>query len=474
MEDIYDSVANVFRQKVPIAKYGTVVHRNPVGGYAYNESDSPLKSEILLYLDTTERDLLLLCDGTQTVHEISHKLTEKHGVTFERVCAIIDLFLWQNVIEFKTTKGLSSFEFTVTGDLSGYLPMHLVIELTSKCNFRCSHCYRESEPDKGDILPLSIIRQSITYLVQRGCGIIEITGGEPLMNPEALEFLKFCCNLPLQVVVLSTNGYFIDENFISEVKEYIQLHKLVFSVTIDSSSPYFHDMHRGVEGSWERAVNAARLIAGNKGMVRIVMNILPGNMEDTLNTLLLARNIGAFAFALNPIVSIGRGIGIDYTSVKKTILEKYQEDMRSIYAEHRDFIYISPPEVEQEIQNENCGLAHRSWTIGASGEVRPCVMIPEGLLSLGNIITDTIEKISVNPVIALLRSFRSPGAFSECNSCEYNTFCSYCIFRGICAAQEHTSCNIIRKHGLLEYINTNKIGNYRCELETPDTLSFRR
>lgn len=474
MQDIYSVIEDSFREQVPVVKGGRILFCNPDGGYVSSEPNAqPLKGVGMICLDRLGRDLLLLCDGTQTLGEIVLILQGEHKVPLERICALADIFHWQDVIDLKVVKERDKLGISVRGDVSRYIPMHLAIELTSKCNFRCSHCYRESGPDQVDMLPLGIVGQAITDLAQRGCEIIEVTGGEPLMHPEALEFLKLCCNLPFEKVALATNGYFLDEGFIYELKDHIQSKKLIVSITIDSSSPAFHDSHRAVDGSWKRAVDAVELIAGEKGMTRVVMNIFPENMDDVEETLLLAKNIGAVIFAANMALPFGRGAEIDWTSVEEMKVKKFQDDWKSINSNHADFLFKPSIGIEEQLNKENCGLGHRSWTIGASGEVRPCIMMPEGLLPLGNIGSDSVENISTNPVIPLLRRFRSPGAFPECNFCEYRSFCSYCLQRAICAAQEYGSCMRLRNHPLEEYIHRENIGHYRCQIVKPSLL-FQR
>ncbi len=472
MEDIYHVIMDSFKQKVPVLKDGRNIICNPDGGYVFNEgATQPLKGVGLVCLDRLRKDLLLLCDGTHSVEEIGQILEGEYKAPFERICALVDLLHWQDIIELKATKEKDRLEISISGDVSRYIPMHLAIELTSRCNFRCTHCYRGSGPEKDDILPLGVVRQAITDLTERGCGVIEVTGGEPLMHSEALEFLKLCCNLPyLKIVVLLTNGYFLDKEFIYELKDYIQLKKLIFSITIDSSLPDFHDNHRKFEGSWKRAVDAIELIAKERGMVRVVMNVLPENMDDIKETLLLAKSIGATIFAPNIALPFGRGAEVNWTSVEEIKLKKFQDDWKYINSKYADFLFKPPAGVEEEVNKGNCGLGHRSWTIGPSGEVRPCIMMPEGLLPLGNIRTDSVEKISINPVIPLLQRLRSPGTFPECSFCKYNNFCPYCLQRAICATQEYNSCAILKDHGLEEYINRENIGHYRCQIVTPNLL----
>ena len=64
------------------------------------------------------------------------------------------------------------------------------IELTSKCNERCIHCYIPHE-DKLYNIDNNLYFQTIKQLKDIGIISISLSGGEPMLHPNFLEFLKY-------------------------------------------------------------------------------------------------------------------------------------------------------------------------------------------------------------------------------------------------------------------------------------------
>lgn len=58
------------------------------------------------------------------------------------------------------------------------------VELTNRCNLRCSHCYTESTPFSGerDLLSLADYKRILGELRNVGCSKIQFIGGEPTLN----------------------------------------------------------------------------------------------------------------------------------------------------------------------------------------------------------------------------------------------------------------------------------------------------
>lgn len=70
------------------------------------------------------------------------------------------------------------------------------------CNLRCSYCdtaYAWEGGEKFDIAELT------ARAVNSGCGLVEVTGGEPLVHPETCALLQSLLDAGLEVL-LETNG----------------------------------------------------------------------------------------------------------------------------------------------------------------------------------------------------------------------------------------------------------------------------
>lgn len=70
------------------------------------------------------------------------------------------------------------------------------------CNLRCSYCDSEyAFYDGNDMSVESVIDEVKKY----GCGLVEITGGEPLFQKESLDLMKKLCDENFEVM-LETSG----------------------------------------------------------------------------------------------------------------------------------------------------------------------------------------------------------------------------------------------------------------------------
>ena len=94
---------------------------------------------------------------------------------------------------------------------------YLTIETTRKCNMRCAHCLR------GDAQDVDIDYKHIDNLLDQTevIGHLDITGGEPTLNLNALEYiLNGLCKrgIPLLGFGLNTNGLIYSEKLINLIK----------------------------------------------------------------------------------------------------------------------------------------------------------------------------------------------------------------------------------------------------------------
>ena len=64
-------------------------------------------------------------------------------------------------------------------------PVGAMIELTSRCNLNCSHCYNASRSESND-LSSNEWKNIIQQLCEMRIGTILFTGGEPLMAGDLL------------------------------------------------------------------------------------------------------------------------------------------------------------------------------------------------------------------------------------------------------------------------------------------------
>lgn len=81
-----------------------------------------------------------------------------------------------------------------------------LLELTDACNLRCPVCFAQS-PRGGHREFGDLMADVQAFLNQRGSlDILQLSGGEPLLHPHLLEIIDGCRELPIDHVMINTNG----------------------------------------------------------------------------------------------------------------------------------------------------------------------------------------------------------------------------------------------------------------------------
>jgi len=129
----------------------------------------------------------------------------------------------------------------------------LVIEVTRKCQFTCEHCLR------GNMQNKNIDLQNITDLLEKNnvedIGNVTFTGGEPSINPDAIEFFIQECkrlNISVNSFYIATNGAKYTEKFLIATMKLYSLCQDKISCSLQLSRSYAHDSEGQNESEIEK------------------------------------------------------------------------------------------------------------------------------------------------------------------------------------------------------------------------------
>ena len=131
---------------------------------------------------------------------------------------------------------------------------NLHIEITSKCNERCVHCYIPHDAKVSSIEP------DLFYDVLNQCKNMRLlhltlSGGEPMLHKNFCDFLRKCKEYDFSVNVLS-NLTLLDDEIIKEMKMNPLLGVQVSLYSMDSN---IHDEITQMKGSFEKTKNEIRV-----------------------------------------------------------------------------------------------------------------------------------------------------------------------------------------------------------------------
>ncbi|KAG9108948.1 Radical S-adenosyl methionine domain-containing protein 2, partial [Ceratobasidium sp. 392] len=92
-----------------------------------------------------------------------------------------------------------------------------------RCNYECSFCFHTSK--NLFILPLDQAKDGLRVLVDAGMRKLNISGGEPFLNPTYIgEVFKFCkTELNLESTSVVNNGSKVTEKWLDEYGEYLDI-----------------------------------------------------------------------------------------------------------------------------------------------------------------------------------------------------------------------------------------------------------
>lgn len=92
--------------------------------------------------------------------------------------------------------------FSIQGE-STYAGLPCIFVRLTYCNLRCSYCDTEYAFHEGEWLSFDEILKQIK---QYGCKLVEVTGGEPLLQDNVHAFMKMLCDEGFDVLV-ETGGH---------------------------------------------------------------------------------------------------------------------------------------------------------------------------------------------------------------------------------------------------------------------------
>jgi MoaA/NifB/PqqE/SkfB family radical SAM enzyme len=123
----------------------------------------------------------------------------------------------------------------------------LQIELTSRCNERCVHCYIPHENKISDIDD-ALFYDTLDQCREMGLLNLTLSGGEPMLHPHFIDYLRKAQEYDFSINVLS-NLTLLNDEIIAEMKAN-RLSSV--QVSLYSMKSAIHDSITKMPGSFEK------------------------------------------------------------------------------------------------------------------------------------------------------------------------------------------------------------------------------
>lgn len=180
----------------------------------------------------------------------------------------------------------------------------VALNITSRCNLRCLHCYNGSgEDSRQDMDRAALLRAADALLSLKPFNLC-LCGGEPLCCPDLLPLLDYL-HTRVPRISMVTNGFALDEAWARTLAAH---GANAVQVSLDGAYAWQHDSLRGVAGSFDRAVKAIRALK-SANIEQVVCAILPNrlNVDSLEEYVQLCISLGVDIIRAMPFLPSGRG-----------------------------------------------------------------------------------------------------------------------------------------------------------------------
>ncbi len=271
--------------------------------------------------------------------------------------------------------------------------VYAVVSITSRCMYRCAHCYTSYSLEQKDRLPLETILGFIDRMLDLGLGVLSLEGGEPLLRfDDLLVILERASGRTNPYI--ATTGYSLTR----EKAELLAQKGLVAAqVSLDHYDKEFHNNFRRSPKAFDAAVESIALFA-EAGVFPIISMVATADLVRSgglYRFLDFAKEIGAGMIqVLEPLPA---GSNTPDQDDAQTLTE---EEMRAVYDFHveanTDKKWRDHPAVSARLYVESERSLGCAWGglgiyyIDSNGNMKPCPFIN---LSAGNVVDEGFDAV---------------------------------------------------------------------------------
>lgn len=412
--------------------------------------------------------------------DIAEEVVEKFGLPLDRATAGVNAFVdsligsgFLHAGEYRERErpsfGPRKFADTVY--------MHL----TNNCNLKCPYCYNKSDREykirlekQGKIASILTTEESkalIARLVECGVHHLVLTGGEPLMRPDAMELLEFARSQSEDLTIeVLTNGILIREAIAEKLCDYANM----VTISLDGHERHLHEHYRGRN-------TFAPTIRGIRKLVEVRNRRNKKSPYISLVPALTDQNIGfmkeIYEYALDDLCVDGLApILFQAGDHQELNLQQIPTLDQWTSAQSRTKEYLvartpapvkasAPPPI---VPRNHCGVGGGEFSIDPAGFVYPCQTMHFDDFICGNVRDADIKEIY--DTSSVMRGVRGTVVdnLDVCRHCDVKYLCN-----GGCRATAYNLYGVFDKHNELYCRHLEKLAVDRmwanCELPLQST-----
>ena len=343
-------------------------------------------------------------------------------------------------------------------------PQSVSLEITNRCNLKCSYCYGDFKTTKGQFLSIEKIKYIFNNLSQNGVISIELTGGEPLLHPEFKEVFLLAINAFFSINIISNGVLFNDEIF-KIVEKYKE--KINFQISIDGCTEATNAKVRRVDNTSGRTLYTIRRLNEIGVYCRTVYMITTDNYHEIPAVCDFFRKEKMGKIVFSTVSSFGRACNFKECQFNENLLAQINDVLYKAYEDYSDIILKPLDRINKNLKTiiDNCGIGWKHISIAPSGIVRSCLFFNE-CGEMGNVFEQDMSDIFNSNKVHFYAKFSKKPIEVCCESCSYKNYCGSCIARIYAANIQRIKdggnyCEIVKRNEMDKYFNFNLDFKYK-------------
>lgn len=300
-----------------------------------------------------------------------------------------------------------------------YLGMHLLeVEITTRCNLNCKHCYNRTQVIID--MPLEQIIGLIEFAEKNSVQSVVISGGEASLHPQFDQLTEFLLSEQPDVrMIVQTNGTIRNKG-----TELLR--------GFDAVHLSFESEQSGVRRSSHIEIIDLALELISVGIYAYLFATIHSENVDKIAWMVERANSSGVDIGFNLCASTGCNESLLLSpGVEKRVIKK----LHALFLERRILRFTSPLVA---VLNDQRLDKYSGIKGGCTAGVAACVVLPNGdvapcpflRIKAGNIYEVDLESIWLNSEV--FKVLRNRQGFDEpCGSCDYLSYCGGCRKRAL-------------------------------------------
>ena len=297
------------------------------------------------------------------------------------------------------------------------IPINLSLDLTSRCNLNCAHCYLGPSRTAPAELSLSELKSIMDQAAEAGSLYLLMTGGEPLLRSDFEDLYRYAKHKGFFVTVF-TNGTKLTEKHLALFRD---LPPWSVEVSVYGSTQSIYEGVTGAPGSFEACMRGIEMLSGAGVNLRLKTVMLTLNSSDISAIRRVAHRLGVrFHFDACVFPDVDGGVSpLRYrVDPSDAVAEEFSDP-----AERARWCDAVKSGGMGAVSDKLflCGAGVTGMHVTATGQLQPCMVVKDVRYDLrSGSLAQGWSRISRQ-----VSEMKTPESL-DCTDCGIKNLCGYC------------------------------------------------